>query len=216
MVKLIIFDLDGTLLDTSRTIHSVLNKSLEKFSLPALTLEKTLTFVGDGAKQLIERAVGNKNETLIEEVSRCFVQIYAESDNELTEVYANEIEVLNKLSEKGIKFAIITNKPQQAAVNVCKKFLKDIKFSNIIGYDGSFPLKPNPQSTLKIIEENDFKKEECLFVGDGEADVKTAIAAGIKAISVLWGFRTRSELKHVGAEIFANTYEELLSLIVSN
>jgi len=209
MIKAVLFDLDGTLLDTSKTIHAVLNKSLEKFSLPPVSLEKTLTFVGDGAKKLVERAVPNRDAELINKVHRAFSEYYAEDKNLLTAPYEGEIQTLNELQSRGIKLAIITNKPQKATENVCKTFFDSVKFDFIAGDSGVFPLKPDPSLTLDIIDKLNLKKDECVFVGDGEADVKTARNAGIKCISVLWGFRSRKALESAGADIFVNSYGEL-------
>lgn len=215
MIKAVIFDLDGTLLDTSRDIHKVLNASLKKFSVPEISLEQTINFVGNGAKKLVERAAGEKYASLAPSIYADFSKAFAKCENSLTALYDGEEYVLNRLKADGIKLAVLTNKPQKAAENVCKKHLEKFGFDCICGQTEDMPLKPDPQSTLKIIENFGIEKSECIFVGDGETDVLTAANAGIKCISVLWGYRKKEHLKAAGAEIFVNSFAELLSAICS-
>lgn len=213
MIKQIIFDLDGTLLNTIDDIHYVLNFSLKKFDLPCVTIEQTKSFVGNGARRLIECAVGGKPIELIDEVYRFYSKAFSECGNERTKLYENEEQTLSKFSEAGVKFAIVTNKPQRATDNVYARFLSKFNFNRVLGQTEYYPLKPNPASTLSIIDKFKLKKEECVFVGDGETDVLTAKAAGIKCVSALWGYRTKDQLLKAGAEIFAENYLELLNVI---
>lgn len=214
MYKLLIFDLDGTLLDTSRDIRAVLNESLQYFKLPPVTIEQTLRFVGNGAKKLVERAVGERAD-MTEKVFARFVQNLAVCENGLTRLYEGEDEFLNKCEAQGIKLAIVTNKPEKAAQNVCKKHLSAYSFVKIAAQGDGCPLKPDPASTLKVIEEQGVKKEDCLFIGDGETDVLTAKNAGIDCVSALWGYRSRKQLTEAGAVKFARGYSELAKIIFS-
>lgn len=213
MIKVIIFDLDGTLLNTIEDIHYVLNESLEKFSLPKLSLAQTTSFVGNGAKKLIEDAVGDVSNEVFEKVYRYYLEKFSLSQNERTKFFENEEVTLFKLMNRGIKLAIVTNKPQRATDNVCIKYLAKIKFCEVLGHTEYFPLKPNPASTLSIIEKMGVKKEEVLFVGDGETDVLTAKGAGIRCISALWGYRTREQLEAAGACEFAENFTDILNFL---
>ncbi|MDE6505058.1 MAG: HAD family hydrolase [Clostridia bacterium] len=214
MYKLIIFDLDGTLLDTSRTIRSVLNDSLKKFSLPPISLEKTIEFVGNGAKKLVERAVGGQRKELCESVYTDYSKNFANCNNSLTSLYSGASEALRRFGKAGVILAIVTNKPEQATLRVYEEFLSEYGFSAVVGQSEHAPLKPNPASTLKIIQDCGLKHEECLFVGDGETDVQTAANAGIKCVSALWGFRTREQLRTAGATLFAKNFNELEKIVM--
>ena len=143
--------------------------------------------------------------------SRAFVGC----DNALTTLYDGEEQALKDFGDKKIRLAVLTNKPQRAAENVCKKHLDKFGFDFVVGQTDGVPLKPDPYTTLKLIEKFGVKKSECVFVGDGETDVQTAARAGIKCISVLWGIRTRSQLLNAGGSIFAESYNRLQKLIYS-
>lgn len=214
MIKLIVFDLDGTLLDTSQDIRNALNGSLKKFGLSEISLEQTTNYLGNGARKLVDCAVAGKTDKA-QEVYADFCEKYADNENKLTKLYPHEAETLEYLSSKQNKLAIVTNKPQKATEKVFNEYLSGFGFCKVIGQTADFPLKPDPSSTLSIIEDLGFEKEECVFVGDGETDVATAVNAGIKCVSVLWGYRNRRQLEDAGADIFAEDYSELVSLIES-
>ncbi len=212
MVKAIIFDLDGTLVNTSRDIQATLNCSLNQYGLRELSLGSIIKFVGDGAEKLVERAVGDRTD-LVQKVYKDFSVRYANCSNELSALYPFEEETLNKLKKSGVKLALLTNKPQAATNRVYDKFLAKFGFCIVLGQTEYYPLKPNPASTMAILQRLDATADECVFVGDGEADIKCARAAGLKCISALWGFRTREELLDAGAEIFAEDYKELYKIL---
>lgn len=213
MYKAVIFDLDGTLLDTSRDICRILNFTLSKFSLPQITLEQTMQYVGNGAAKLVERATPTISVKEREEVLRRYTKLFGESDNSQTFLYPEEEEALSALCAAGVKLAIVTNKPQKAADGAYAARLAQFKFEKVAGADGK-PLKPDPTLTLSVIEEFGLKRGECVFVGDGETDVQTARNAGIDCISVLWGFRSRECLSAAGATRFAESFSKLADMIL--
>ncbi|MCD7729511.1 MAG: HAD family hydrolase [Clostridia bacterium] len=213
MLKLIIFDLDGTLLDTSRDIHKVLNESLAHFFLPQVSIEDTKRMVGNGARKLVEAAIPPDHKAITNMVYEFYSTLFVENGNDLTCLYANEDEVLRKLKAMGVKFAVVTNKPHAATQNVCNKFLADYNLDMVIGGGAGFALKPDASSTLNVIKTLGVDKSEALFVGDGETDVLTAKAAGIKCVSVLWGYRTKDQLQNAGADLFAENYTQFLQIL---
>lgn len=209
MVSLVIFDLDGTLLDTSRDIQRVLNQTLSAYGLPVLTLERTLECVGNGAKKLIERALPADRGELLGEVYAAYAKAFAACDNALTCLYDGEAEVLRELKANGIKTAIVTNKPQDATDGVYHQLLAPFGFDFVVGQSEKYPLKPAPDSTLAVIERAGVQKSDCLFVGDGETDIATARNAGVECVSVLWGYRPRRRLEEEGGKNFVQSYPEL-------
>lgn len=209
MFKAIIFDLDGTLLDTSRDIHSVLNGALTHFGLPEISLEKTLEYVGNGAKKLVERALPEDRLDMLDRVYAYYAERFAACENNLTCLYDGEEKFLLRLKACGIKTAIVTNKPQDATNGVYEKHLSRFNFDVVLGQSEKFPLKPQPESTLSVMEQLEVEPENCLFVGDGETDVLTAKNSKIKCASVLWGFRSYEQLKAAGADVFISNYDEL-------
>ncbi len=214
MYKLVIFDLDGTLLDTLPDLQAVLNFCLRMSALPEISLDDTKNFIGNGAKKLVERAVGADNAELVEEVYRNYNKYFAQCDNSLTRLFEGVDGLLKSLKDLNIKLAILSNKPQYGVTSAYQKFLSEYRFDAVLGQTDGAPLKPDPSVTLEIINNFGFRREECLFVGDGETDVLTAKNAGVNCVSVLWGYRTLKQLEEVGAKTFVKDCDELLNLII--
>lgn len=213
MLKAIIFDLDGTLLNTAPDIMRVLNASLAKFSLPPVeSLERLYKMVGDGAYNLVDRAVPEDKKQLVDAVYKDYVPAFAACDNANTALYYGEGEVLEKLKAAGVKLAVLSNKPQSATQAVCAQLLGRYNFDMLLG-QGQFPLKPDPSGAEYIMRALGVEKDECIFTGDGETDVKTAKNAGIPCISVLWGFRKKQQLEKAGATLFAENYTQYLQIL---
>ena len=202
--------------DTSKDICENLNKTFKNFSLPAISLKKTIELVGNGARKLVESAVGEKDPEFIEKVYRDFSKRYAESDNNLTCLYPDEREALENFKNAGIKLAILTNKPQGATERVFAKFLANFDFNIVLGQTEYRPLKPNPTSVFEILDSFNVERQDCLFVGDGEADIATAKNAGLDCASVLWGFRSRKQLENAGGNLFVSSFSELEKLLIFN
>ena len=208
MLKAVLFDLDGTLLDTLPDIRASLNVTLQKFGYPEVTPEQARLYVGNGAKKLVERALPQGAPDL-EEVYEDFRARYAQSDNSLTRLYEGEREVLSFLVGRGVKLAVITNKPQEATKKCVEQFFPRSLFSFVAGDSGLFPCKPDPALARYCALSLRVSPAECAFVGDGETDVLTAKNAGMTGIAVLWGYRSRERLEEAGANLFCGSFPEL-------
>ena len=171
-----------------------------------------MQFVGNGARKLVERAVGERTD-LAEEVYKDYSVNFANWDNKFAALYEGEEKTLKNFKAANIKTAIVTNKPHDATMRVFDQYLANFGFNEVLCQTKQHPLKPNPASTLDVIARFGVKKQDCLFVGDGETDVQTAANAGIKCASVLWGFRTKAQLEKAGAKLFVNTYKELEDIV---
>lgn len=213
MYKLVLFDLDGTILDTVPDIKFVLNLTLKRFGLPEVDENEVKAFVGNGAYMLVKRASKNLPEEEVKKVHMYYAQKFAECDNTRSTAFEGEDELLTKLKESGVKVGIITNKPQTATLNVYKRFFEKYSFFFVQGQSEGVPLKPDPTSVLRAIELSGVGKSDCLFVGDGETDVEVAKNAGIDCVSVLWGYRSKSQLVKAGAKLFAQNFDELEQII---
>ncbi|MBQ7236877.1 MAG: HAD family hydrolase [Clostridia bacterium] len=214
MEKVIIFDLDGTLLDTIKDIADNVNLTLERFGYPTLTEKEIMTYIGNGARNLIRRSVKVElSDNAFEEVFRYYDALYSSSKSEKTCIFDGLDEVLIALKNKGYKLAILSNKQQAATDNVYEKYLKDYQFDMVVGQRDGVPIKPDPTEVKRILKTFNVLPENAYFVGDGDADVKVSLNAGINGISVLWGYREKRQLESVGAKVFAKTPSDLLDLI---
>lgn len=211
MIKAILFDLDGTLLNTLPDIAARVNEMLAHFSYPPISTEAVRSYIGDGAEKLVERAIpqGAKN---LGECYAYFRENFVKS-GELTTLFEGEEDALRNFIRKGYLLAIVTNKPQDATEALIKKFFPEIPFAFVGGDSGLFPCKPDPTLARYAALTMRVSLSECLFVGDGETDARTAHAAGMRHVAVLWGYRTKEQLSAAGATVFARTFSELEKIL---
>ena len=214
-MKAIIFDLDGTLLDTIDDIADSMNIVLEKYGLPAQKVEDYNYFVGDGAVVLAERSAPNAHTANVtaSQLADEYRAIYYAKQADKTVPYDGMPELLSALVERGIKLAVLTNKAHPAALEVMSHFFPTIHFDAIIGARPEYPLKPNPAGVHEILNFLKLSPEEVLYVGDTDTDMQTAVAAGLKSVGVLWGFRNEKELLDNGADIIVTHPLEILEYI---
>ncbi len=216
MKKLIIFDLDGTLLDTVEDIRYTLNELLKKYGLKTLNKEETIKKLGYGAKKLVELAVGDISQKKTEIIYNEYVKRLANSKNERTVLYDGLDEVLKALKKDGYKLAIVSNKPDDAVKVVVKDKLLDYGFDFVMGnLPGVFNPKPDKSCVEYCLNQMGYSKEEAVYIGDSEVDVETFINSEVDGISVLWGFRDRDILEKFGSTRFASTGAELYEIIKS-
>ena len=213
MNKAVIFDLDGTLIDSLPDILEHVNITLEKFNAPLRTHQEIRQFIGNGARNLIKQSFGDVTEDELDERLAFYNEIYTNSGSPKTKLFDGIKELLLTLKERGYKLAILTNKPQKTTDEVYQKYLSFANFDIVVGQSSSVKCKPDKTATLNILEQLNVKKEDAFFIGDGETDVLTSINAGIKNVSVLWGYRDKNQLISVGATTFVQHPKEILSLI---
>ncbi len=213
MNKAVIFDLDGTIIHSLPDILEHVNITLGKFNAPLRNADEIRQFIGNGARNLIKRSFGDITEQELDERLAFYNESYTSSGSPKTRLFDGVKELLLTLKERGYKLAILTNKPQKTTDEVYQKYLSSFNFDMVVGQSSSVKCKPDKTATLNILEKLNVEKQNAFFVGDGETDVLTSINAGIKNISVLWGYRDKDQLQEVGATTFVNNPKEILSLI---
>ena len=213
MKKAVLFDLDGTLTNTSVDIWENVNLTMRKFGYDEITLEEAKLFVGNGAVKLIERSLkGAKCDNLLE-VVKFYNDSYNFCGSPKTFVYDGMKDLLKKLKSEGYILAVISNKPQDGTVEVCKTFFSDIEFDCLFGQREGVKVKPDRECVDLTLKTLGITAEEAVFVGDSDVDAQTAINAGVDGICVLWGYRPRKMLEEVGATEFVETADELYNKI---
>lgn len=216
MKKLIIFDLDGTLLDTIEDLANSVNYALKLHKLEPHPVEDYNLFIGNGLSKLLERAlpVDKQNADMISMLRGDFMEHYTQHAEEFTKPYPGIIELLNNLSTKGYQLAVASNKYHKATVELVKRFFPETEFRAVFGQRDGYPVKPNPGILEEIIQIACVNKAEVLYVGDSGVDVATAFNTKVDFVGVLWGFRPRKELEEVGAEVFVENTDELERVIL--
>ncbi len=214
--KLMIFDLDGTVLNTVTTIAHFCNSALEKYGLKSFPVEDYKYFAGEGARKLTENTLSAQNaynEDLHNRLFNYYMESYDSAPTYLTTIFDGLKEALDEVKKMGIKIAIVSNKPHFATVSATEELYGKGYFDLIFGQRENIPLKPDPQAVFEVIDRFKVKKEECIYVGDTSTDMNTGKNAGIFTVGVLWGFRDADELTENGADVLLNKPEELLTVI---
>lgn len=215
MTDTIIFDLDGTLLNTLEDLKDSVNFALERQNLPLRNLDEIRSFVGNGIRLLVERAV--PKNTPVETVNACFTDFcdyYKMHMEDKTTPYEHINEMLCSVKKAGFKTAIVTNKADFAAQDLCKRMFGD-NIDLIVGSVDGRPNKPAPDGVYYALEVLNSKLENTVFVGDSDTDIVTAKNAGLVSIGVLWGFRDREIIEAEGAEYIVDTVKNLEKLLIS-
>lgn len=211
MKKIVIFDLDGTLLNTLDDLSDSTNYALSKFGYPTRTIEEVRQFVGNGVAKLIERAIlDGKNNSNFEKCLSIFKENYAQNMYNKTAPYNGIIEMLSNLKSKGIKIAVVSNKFDLAVKELCKKYFdKYIDFAAGENEAQGIRKKPAPDTVLSVLREFSFSPEDAIYVGDSDVDIMTAKNSHMPCISVTWGFRDKKFLLENGATILINAPSEI-------
>lgn len=215
MIDTILFDLDGTLLDTLTDLALSVNYALSVQKLPPRTTEEIRAFVGNGAQNLITRAAPeHTDQDILSKLLSLFNEHYKTHATDHTAPYAGILPLLYALQKEGFLMAVVSNKPAYATEDLCRNFFKG-PISLAVGQSENLAKKPAPDMlhhAMKLLER---RAENCIYVGDSEVDVKSAQNAGIPAILVDWGFRTKEQLQKAGAHHIVSSPEELFQHILS-
>ena len=216
MIKTVLFDLDGTLLNTLTDLSNSVNYALNSHHLPQRTELEVRSFLGNGIHNLIEKSVPeNTPSELLEDVFQSFKSYYLQHGLESTAPYPGIISLLKALQQKSVKMAIISNKVDTAVQQLNKKFFSDY-IGIAIGEKPQIRRKPAPDSVLLAIKALDANPATTLYVGDSEVDYETAHSAGIRCALVTWGFRDRLDLEDLHADDYVNSSHELMAVISEN
>ena len=214
-MRLIVFDLDGTLLNSLEDLADSANWVLEQHGFPTHPVDAYRYFVGDGVRKLIERILPQEERTdaRIEQCRQEFVAYYKVHMEDKTSVYEGITELLVELKNRGLKIAVATNKVHIAVKPLMEKYFPEIRFDSMIGQREGVPVKPAPQIMFDILRETGCEPSEALHVGDTATDMQLAHNAGVTPVGVLWGYRPLEELQEAGAKFIISKPEELLRLV---
>lgn len=212
--KLAIFDMDGTILNTLDDLADALNFALNKSGFPARTLDEVKSFVGNGIRKLVERGVpANATVEQIDAVFADFSAYYKLHCADKTKAYSGITELIEKLREKGVKTAVVSNKADFAVQDLCKQYFEGL-FDVAIGEKSGIRKKPFPDSVDAVLNELSVSRDDAVYIGDSDVDIKTAENAAMNCISVCWGFRSREFLVKSGASLIVSDADELLAQLL--
>lgn len=214
MKKLVIFDLDGTLLNTIADLAAATNYALEKCGYPRHNPEIYPTLVGNGVTKLIERALpqDHRSEPEVETVRRKFMEYYDDHCCDLTAPYPGIHQLLVHLHANGIAVAVASNKYQEAVERIISHFFPGVEWAAVEGHRSGVPSKPDPSIVFAILSQHPTPKDEVLYVGDSGVDMDTAHRACVDCVGVTWGFRPESELKKHYADSLATSPDQILDI----
>ena len=215
--RLVIFDLDGTVLDTLQDLHISCNVALEACGYPSRSYEEIRSFVGNGIRLLMERIVPTGTAVAeIDRVHAAFMAHYSQHSADHTAPYPGVIELLSDLRAAGIRTAVVSNKAHAATIPLCGHYFPRL-FDAIAGERESegIPKKPAPDGVFGILRELGVSAADAVYIGDSEVDVATARNAGLDGIFVTWGFRSPTQLREAGATTIVDTTAEVKALILA-
>lgn len=216
--RLVIFDLDGTLLDTLDDLGAAVNHAMQRRGFPQHTRDEYRVMVGHGARNLMMQAVPKEHrddEALIDAVLADFRNYYNAHIDVYTKPFPGITQLLENLHQNGIKLAVASNKFQEGTEHLIKEFFPEIPFVAILGNRPNQPLKPDPEVVGEILEKAKVSKEEAIMVGDSDTDMETAANGGIQGIAVSWGYRNMSDLvrQSLGCFTVVDAAENLLKTL---
>ena len=215
-IKLVIFDLDGTLLDTIEDLGDSVNQVLSSRGYPEHSYDQYCVFIGDGMEKLIKRSLPNEclnDPLLIEEVLNDYREAYTRNWNNKSRPYDGIMECLADLKARNIMSSVLSNKPHHFTELCVGELIGKEHFEFVLGQREGVNKKPSPDAAIEICEELNVAPEETIFIGDTNVDILTGVSAGMKTIGVLWGFREEKELIEAGAHYIATSPTQLMGII---
>lgn len=216
MYKGVIFDLDGTLIDTISDIGLSTNLALKELGYPEHDLDKYKIMVGNGFRVLCKRALPDGvSESVVDKAYDLFVKNYDKHYMDRSHPYDGIPKLLKELNDKGIMIGINSNKRDDYTHALIEHLFGDLSFTKIVGQLEGISPKPAPDGALMIIEEMNLTKDEVIFVGDTKVDIATGKNAGLKTIGCLWGFRDRAEFLEAGADYIVKEADEILNIVLN-
>ncbi len=212
MIKAVIFDLDGTLVNTISDLAASVEKALSEFGYPSHTTEEYTSYVGNGTYKLIERSLpADTDKNIVEAVHARFGEIYSQHYCDTSLPYEGITELLDLLVSRGAAICVNSNKPDTFTKEIIAKLFPMYTFDHVVGQRDDVPKKPDPASELDIISSLGLDGSEVLHIGDSDVDIFTAHNAGIKALGCAWGFRPKETL--ISAEYLADTPYEAKEIL---
>jgi phosphoglycolate phosphatase len=212
--KGIIFDLDGTLVNSLEDISDSMNNVLQRYGFPPHDIQTYKHFIGNGLNLVCEALPeGSRDEKLITKCYDLMMDEYRNNCINKTQPYDGITELLNELATREIKLAVFSNKVDDLTKKVVMNLLPNWNFEVVIGFSDEIPRKPNPLGAFLISKQLEISPEELIYVGDTDLDMKTANSAGMFAVGVLWGFRTKEQLTATGAKYLLNHPLELIQML---
>ncbi len=208
MVRAVLFDLDGTLIDTLADLANASNAVLAKYGLPVHDRQRYRQFVGNGARNLMQRSSGTADSVILETLYADFIQEYDRTCLNEARAYDGVEDTLDRLLQNGYRLGVVTNKPHAQAVRLIKHLFGD-RFGCVFGGCETYPRKPDPASVYLAADALGVSVEECLFVGDSDVDVLTAHTVGIPCVGCTFGFRGKEELERAGADYLIDSFQQL-------
>ncbi len=213
MNKAVLFDLDGTVLDTQQDIADCMNMALKELGYKERTYAEYRKVIGNDAPNFVRKLLGDMPEEKLMYIWNYYIPFVQKFGTLKSKVFSGIKEVLKEFKNRGYKLALYTNKTQDELEPFIDKFLFDLGFDVMLGVGGTIDAKPSPTALQRILKEFDVLPENAYFVGDGETDVLTAINAKINCVAVLWGNRDKEFLSKYGATVFAQKPQDLLEII---
>ena len=212
-VETVVFDMDGTILNTIDDIAGAVNYILGKYELPLRTVEEVKGFVGNGLKRTLLLSVPEGcSEDFVDSIFDEFAEYYKNHSNIYTQPYDGIVDALKELKRRGYKLAVVSNKRHEAVVKLCDTFYSGL-FDEMLGETEGIKRKPAPDMVNLVLDRLKSDKSRSVYVGDSDVDIKTANNSGLNGIYVSWGFRSKEFLISEGAECIVNTPEQLLEIL---